>query len=184
MTPVKYKCAAKNLTSTFAGLKIVLTEKLTNGALVTPTPDRVTVLPYPEHPRVENLPVETGGGWGWDGVGMGGSGAFGCRRCLWSCWSCLQAGASPYITAGGSFSKSGPWFNMKMPSYQYRKSHCGDKTVVRSSYLHNGNSYTGKMASLCCRYVVEQLCHLTLMHNAYDLTGCIRFGAHKPIWVS
>ena len=22
-------------------------------------------------------------------------------------------------------------FNIKMPSYQYRKSHCGDKTVVR-----------------------------------------------------
>ena len=35
-----------------------------------------------------------------------------------------------------------------MPSYQYRKSHCRDKTVVRSSYLHNGNSYTGKMTSL------------------------------------
>ena len=31
---------------------------------------------------------------------------------------------------------------------QYRKSHCGDKTVVRSSYLHNGISYTGKMRSL------------------------------------
>ena len=43
---------------------------------------------------------------------------------------------------------SGPWFHTKMSSYQYRKSHCGDKTVVRSSYLHNGISYTGKMASL------------------------------------
>ena len=42
---------------------------------------------------------------------------------------------------------SGPWFNMKRPSYQYWKSHCGYKTVVRSSYLHNGISYTGKMAS-------------------------------------
>ena len=42
----------------------------------------------------------------------------------------------------------GPWFNIKMSSYQYRKSHCGDKTVVRSSYLHNGISYTGKMSSL------------------------------------
>ena len=40
---------------------------------------------------------------------------------------------------------SGPWFNIKVPSYQYRKSHCGDKTVVRSSYLHNGISYTDKM---------------------------------------
>ena len=40
------------------------------------------------------------------------------------------------------------WINIKMPSYQYRKSRCGDKTVVRSSYLHNGISYTGKMTSL------------------------------------
>ena len=43
---------------------------------------------------------------------------------------------------------TGPWFNIKMPSYQYRKSHCGDKTVVRSSYLHSGISYTGKTTSL------------------------------------
>ena len=42
----------------------------------------------------------------------------------------------------------GGWFNIKIPSYQYRKSHCGDKTVVSSSYLHNGISYTGKMSSL------------------------------------
>ena len=40
----------------------------------------------------------------------------------------------------------GPWFNIKMSSYQYRKSYCGDKTVVRSSYLHNGISYTGKIS--------------------------------------
>ena len=44
--------------------------------------------------------------------------------------------------------RPGPWFNIKMSSYQYRKSHCGDKTVVRSSYLHNGISYTGKTSSL------------------------------------
>ena len=43
---------------------------------------------------------------------------------------------------------SGPWFHINMPSHQYRKSHCGDKTVIWSSYLHNGISYTGKMASL------------------------------------
>ena len=42
----------------------------------------------------------------------------------------------------------GPWFNIKIPSNQYRKSHCGDKTVLRSSYLHNGISYAGKTASL------------------------------------
>ena len=44
--------------------------------------------------------------------------------------------------------KQGPWFNIKMSSYQYRKSHCGDKTILRSSYLHNGIPYTGKMTSL------------------------------------
>ena len=33
-------------------------------------------------------------------------------------------------------------------SYQYRKSHCGDKMVIRSSYLHSGISYTGKTKSL------------------------------------
>ena len=43
---------------------------------------------------------------------------------------------------------SGPWFNIKMPSYQYKKSHCGDKTILRPSYLHNGLSYTDKMISL------------------------------------
>ena len=42
----------------------------------------------------------------------------------------------------------GPRFNIKMTSYQYRKSHCGDKTIRRPSYLHNGISYTGKMTSL------------------------------------
>ena len=43
---------------------------------------------------------------------------------------------------------SGPRFNIKVTSYQYRKSHCEDKTVVRSSYLHSGISYTGKKTSL------------------------------------
>ena len=40
--------------------------------------------------------------------------------------------------------RPGPWFYIKMSSYQYRKSHCGDKTILRPSYLHNGISYTGK----------------------------------------
>ena len=42
----------------------------------------------------------------------------------------------------------GGWFNKKMSSYQYRKSLCGDKMILRPSYLHNGISYTGKMTSL------------------------------------
>ena len=43
---------------------------------------------------------------------------------------------------------SGPWFNIKMSPYQYRKSHCGDKTILRPSYLHNGISHTGKKTYL------------------------------------
>ena len=39
------------------------------------------------------------------------------------------------------------WFNIKMTSYQYRKSHCGDKTILRPSYIHNGISNAGKMTS-------------------------------------
>ena len=42
----------------------------------------------------------------------------------------------------------GPWFDIKMSSYQYRKSHCEDKTILRPSYLHNGISYTCKTTSL------------------------------------
>ena len=34
-----------------------------------------------------------------------------------------------------------------MTSYQYRKSHCGDKTILRPSYLHYGISYADKMTS-------------------------------------
>ena len=62
---------------------------------------------------------------------------------------------------------SAPWFNIQMSSYQYRKSHCGDKTVVRSSYLHNGISYTGKIISF---YWIDPLvakvqltCYLVLL---------------------
>ena len=46
------------------------------------------------------------------------------------------------------FCGPGPRFNIKMSSYRYRKSHCGDKTFLRPSYLHNGISYTGKTSSL------------------------------------
>ena len=42
----------------------------------------------------------------------------------------------------------GGYFNIKMPSYQYRKSHCGDKTILGSSYLRNGISNTGKISFL------------------------------------
>ena len=34
-------------------------------------------------------------------------------------------------------SRSGDWFNIKLPSYLYRKSHCGDKTILQPIYLCN-----------------------------------------------
>ena len=43
---------------------------------------------------------------------------------------------------------SGGRLNIKMSSYQYSKSYCGDKTILRRSYLHNGISYTGKTTTL------------------------------------
>ena len=49
---------------------------------------------------------------------------------------------------GNVFHITGGRFNKKMSSYQYRKSHCGDKTILRPSYLHNGISYTDKMTFL------------------------------------
>ena len=64
--------------------------------------------------------------------------------------------------------RAGPWFNIKMSSYRYRKSHCGDKTVVRSSYLHNGISYTGKMTSL---YWIRAQCIIS-----YDIRASRRWG--------
>ena len=64
-------------------------------------------------------------------------------------------------------SRPGPWFNIKMSSNQYSKSHCGDKTILRPSYLHNGISYTGKTTSLywiraSFQYLIRRLivrCH-------------------------
>ena len=69
-----------------------------------------------------------------------------CVRRAWQHW---QLRHSPAMLGWSSDTqRPGPRFNIKMSSYQYRKSHCGDKTVVRSSYHHNGISYIGKMSSL------------------------------------
>ena len=64
-----------------------------------------------------------------------------------------------------SVETSGSRFNIKMISYKYRKSHCGDKTILRPSYLHNGISYTGKMTSL---YRIGALRAIMVTH---DITG-------------
>ena len=52
-----------------------------------------------------------------------------------------------YVDVGLNFWALIQYKLIKMSSYQYRKSLCGDK-VVRSSYLHIVISFTGKMSSL------------------------------------
>ena len=78
---------------------------------------------------------------------------------------------------------AGPWFNIKMSSCQYRKSHCGDKTILRPSYLHNGISYTlvrwhlyiesgprnlGVLSAhlVCCRRTGVQCCGYAQIHGS------------------
>ena len=46
-----------------------------------------------------------------------------------------------------------------MLSYQYRKFHCRDKTILWLSYLHNGISYTGKTASLYWIATLKTIAH-------------------------
>ena len=75
----------------------------------------------------------------------------------------------------------GPWFNIKMTSYQYRKSHCEDKTILRPSYLHNGIFYTGKTTSLYwirAQFAIARInfqipCHVVkLLHHVWSLGTC------------
>ena len=52
--------------------------------------------------------------------------------------------------------QAGSSFNINMSYYHYRESHYGDKTVVRSSNLHNGSSYTAEMASPTLYWISPQ----------------------------
>ena len=73
---------------------------------------------------------------------------------------------------------SGGWFNIKMTSYQYRKSHCGDQTILRPSYLHNGISYTSKMSSLY--WIRAQNVMYTSLGESQLLTGSTEFKIGYP----
>ena len=75
----------------------------------------------------------------------------------------------------------GPWFNIKMKSYQYRKSHSGDKTIWRPSYLHNGISYTGKMTSLYWIGAQYLFIYLFLFTNDVTLQRSCHSCAHQMI---
>ena len=96
-----------------------------------------------------------------------------CSLISWTCSNHITTSWMPlfsdYTRGVSALQGPGPWFSIKMPSYQYRKSHCGDKTVVRSSYLHSGISYTGKMASL---YWISHLVEITGQES-----GALRMGS-------
>ena len=67
-------------------------------------------------------------------------------------------------------------FNKKIPSNQYRKSHCGDKTILRPSYLHSEISYTGKITSLYwIRALSYHLMNFGLLIDWCASTGLIEF---------
>ena len=98
--------------------------------------------------RNTSKPHITGLLWGQSTIGhwisstkASNVGSFPMSQCQPSSWLTIEV---PYL----AHHPSGPRFNIKMSSYQYGKSRCRDKTVVRSSYLHNGISYTGKMSFL------------------------------------
>ena len=93
-------------------------------------------------------------------------------RCSWT-----QSGHNYKICVLSSFVArwqclgSGPWFNIEMPSYRYRKSHCGEK-ILRPSYLHNGISYTGKTTSLYWIRALESWSPLIQVLAPNMLTPC------------
>ena len=76
-----------------------------------------------------------------------------------------------------------------MSYYQYRKSHCGDKTILRPSYLHNGISFTGKATSLywigaqdtcvlvkntcVCKWLTHKYLFWHSMMNRGSLVNCL-----------
>ena len=63
-----------------------------------------------------------------------------------------------------------------MTSCQYRKSHCGDKTILWSSYLHNGISYTDKTTPLYWIGALEL--RLSCTKPSVCFMGCIIYTLH------
>ena len=67
----------------------------------------------------------------------------------------------------------GPCLYIKRLSW-YMDSHCKDETVVRPSYLCNGNRYTGKTASLYWEYRISLAAgypHCKNSHTIFILNG-------------
>ena len=60
-------------------------------------------------------------------------------------------------------------------SYQYQKSHCEHKTILRSSYLHNVISYTGEITSICWIKPQNQHVSLYMLRNIMYDTSILSF---------
>ena len=60
--------------------------------------------------------------------------------------ACARLSMHNGFTGTLSFAQGGR-INIKMPSNQYRKSHCGDKIILRPFNIHNGISCTVKTTS-------------------------------------
>ena len=78
--------------------------------------------------------------------------------------------------------RPGPQFNIKMTSYLYRKSHCGDNTILPPSYLHNWISFTGKTTSL---YLIRALNILDKdQYHGYWCPGPLVLPGYQQPWCS
>ena len=80
----------------------------------------------------------------------------------------------------------GWWFNIKISSYQYRKSQCGDKTILWPSYLHNGISYRWHWISTQISIKPEAILISTRIHfkNFYkSAIFLLSSGANRTCWI-
>ena len=104
----------------------------------------------------------------WDAAGS-------LNASSWKAW--INLSYIIWTTAADGMATQGArgWFNIKMPSYQYRKYHCGDKTTLRPSYLHNRISYTSKTSSL---YWIRAQCIIT--HDINLVLAKKKMSIHIP----
>ena len=54
-------------------------------------------------------------------------------------------------------------FNIQIPSYQYKNSHCKDRTISRSSYFYNRSPFTWKERTVFT-LKLSNVCHVPLLH--------------------
>ena len=87
----------------------------------------------------------------------------------------------------------GVWFNIKIPFYQYRRSHWGDETILRLSHLHNEIFHTDNIASLYWIMALGRMPEFQLIRSLYTRlsTGsepmsvyCEHFGEKDYVWMN